>query len=97
MSLQMAAVIKARCQQKGREEGQSLHSQLLCALHYCLSHATAHTDNAQLRHGRTPSKRRAKYDTVDRRIKQAHEEYVRGDIDAHLLLRRICHVMHVFH
>jgi len=55
------------------------------------------TTLAQLRHGCTPSKRRAKYDAVDRRIKQAHEKYVRGDIDAHLLLRRICHLMHVFH
>jgi len=32
---------------------------------------------------------------VDRRIKQAHEEYVHGDTDAHLLLRRIRHVMRV--
>jgi len=57
------------------------------------------TTLAQLRHGCTPSKRRAKYDAVDRRIKQAHEEYVRGDIDVglHLRLRRIRHVMHVFH
>jgi len=55
------------------------------------------TTLAQLRHGCTPSKRCAKYDAVHHRIKQAHEEYVHGDIDAHLLLRRIRHVMHVFH
>jgi len=58
---------------------------------------TVSTTLAQLRHGCTPSKRLAKYDSVDRRIKQAHEEYVHGDIDTHLLLRHIRHVMHVFH
>jgi len=58
---------------------------------------TVSTTLAQLRHGCTLSKRRAKYDAVDRRIKQAREEYMRSDIDAHLLLRRIRHVMHVFH
>ena len=58
---------------------------------------TVSTTLAQLRRGCAPSKRRAKYDAVDRRLKQAHDEYVRGDIDAQLLLRRIRHVMHVFH
>jgi len=34
---------------------------------------------------------------VDRHLKQAHDEYLHGDIDAQLLLQRIRHVMHVVH
>ena len=56
---------------------------------------TVSTTLAQLHCGCAPSKRRTKYDAVDRRLKQAHDEYVRGDIDTQLLLRCIRHVMHV--
>jgi len=58
---------------------------------------TVSTTLAQLRRGCAPSKHHAKHDAVDRRLKQAHDEYLHGDIDTLLLLRRIRRVMRVFH
>jgi MULE transposase domain len=59
--------------------------------------STVSTTLEHMRRGQPPPHRRAKYDVIDRRIKEIHDEHVRGCIDADELLRRVRHVMHVFH